>query len=704
MKVIYILLILIMCFATVVSAQNRLEVKDGRFYKDGKPFYPFGYVFGRTDEDMELNKKAGGNSLHTEYSFVDFYPDSSSLSKKGLESVKSIYETTNRHNITYFPLLTGHYIPGWFAQKMASNGAGGPVDVNGEPIGLWFQYSLHDPDFKSLLKTFWTDAATNFGADKNTGAYVLWNEPGYGLDATKYSIIDFKDYLKSKFNTIDNLNNVLGTKLNSFDEVYAPKAPDNNRKYWYEWVYYNQKSFADFFKEEAKIIKSIAPNALITNKNPVFAISGDGMQANNIPMQAEYQDFYGCDMYNGSVFRFRNTFEIARSLSRKSPVVTFETHQQRGLDEKDANLAISQLVAQIIGGCRGMMYFASGNEGDWGIFSDKANPPAVREKIINLGNQINANLDVFSAKIEDGNIAILYSNHSVIQYGTNHNRMERYDYQNKLEELYNMIRNRHYAVDFIADVHLKTYLKNYKVLVIPSYSILSDEELKEVANFHKNGGKIIAFSHSLEKTPYFENAPIPSFYGLKSRGVAPWNAGHIVLVDPIDELKEYMPIEITCQAPEIVDGLPMETNIPGYIVKTENKQTSLVASQDVFPSVICSNDGQVVYCAFESTNSEGLSLLLDGIITKVLKVEKEISVTNSNKIEATNVMTSISDATDKKVLMILNTGKNSGEYTFKLPSVIDAKGKNVINNKTVNIRNGAFRLKMKPAEYAFIKY
>ena len=699
MKFIVLLLLLIISLSAV-NADKRLIVQNERFYKDGKPFFPFGYVFGRTDEDMKRLKRAEANSVHTEFSFFDLYPESDKVSEKGIKEVQSIFDNAQNNDLIYFPLLTGHYIPGWFSEKMKDHET--PKDVNGNPVGLWFIYSIHDKDFKSLLRDYWTESAKNFGDNENVGGFVLWNEPGYGLDATSYSLSDFKVYLREKFITVNNLNETLKTTFNDFDDVVCPSGVEN-RAFWYEWVLFNQISFASFFEEEVKIIKDIAPNAYVTNKNPITIMSGDNGYMNNVPLHAKYQDFYGCDLYNGSVLKFRDAFDGARSLSRKSPVVTFEMHQQKGLSDSDPDLFISQIVAQIIGGARGIMYFHGGDEDGWGIWNEKTNPPEVRDRIFDLAKKINEYPQVFSAKRCDGDIAVLYSNHSLIQYGTNPERVGRYKYGNLIEELFSMIRNRHYAVDLISNDHLGEYLFNYKVLIIPSYSILNDEELKILEKFYRRGGKIMAFSHSLEKTPYFEDAPIPNFYGLGDRKTAPWNADHIVLVDAIEELRPFMKCEITCQEPEIVDMQPMEKSIPGYIVQTENKQTALVASQDVFPSVLQSNDGNFIYCAFLSTNSEGLGMLLDGLLSKRFGVEKEISVSDKYGAEACEILTSCCKDNDKNVLMILNGSKIGGEFVFELrDKSISQAYKDVIENKKILIKDGRFKLKLNAGQYAFL--
>lgn|GEM_PF-3122522 len=686
--------------AEQTTKTERMEIRDHQLVKGSKAFFPIGFVFGASNEEMEHAKTLGANSLHMEYSLQTLFPDSpDAVSPKGLEEMKGLHERVARHNLTLFPLLNGHYIPQWLRER-----AGGPpVDASGNKIGLWFEYSIHNPVFLGALARFWKTVAGEVGEDPNVGAFVNWNEPAYGLDMTADAVKAYQLNLVKQYANIDVLNKELGTRFESFDKVIPPSRPDDNRRFWYAWVTYNQQAFADFFANERRIIQSVAPDARVTSKHPVMALTGDALFCNDPVLQSAAEDFYGCDGYNGSIFHYRNIMEVTRSLNRQGPVITYETRQQKALGQPKPGVSALQLFAQILGGCRGMFYFCYGKEAAFGIESDSATPPDVRAAITKLFCSIRDNQDVYTAPRKQAEIAVLLSNPSTIHYGTVAEPSMRDEYTRRVNQTYDMLRNQHFAVDFISDRQFGDKLMSYKLLVIPSLSILSAENIKQVARFHANGGKIMAFARSLEKDEWFEPISTPAFLGLKSRGSSPWNRGQMRIVEVTPELFPAFHTEITVQSPEIVNALPMEQLIPGYIPKTRAETTALAANQDAYPSIIQSSDGQVIYCAFDSIYSEGLSNLLAGIVQKVLKIQCEISVV-SNQNEDPAIMTAINESGKVKVLLVANTSPNPGKWQCKLAVPFNGKLTNITGGKGITVKYGAFELKLAGYGYGVYRF
>lgn len=669
---------------------ERMEIRNHQLVKGSNGFFPIGFVFGASDEEMEHAKTLGANSLHMEYSLSTLFPDSPDMiSPKGLEEMKGLHDRAARHNLTLFPLLTGHYIPQWLRERAGDP----PVDATGNKIGLWFEYSIHNPVFLNALERFWKTVAGEVGEDPNVGAFVNWNEPGYGLDMTPDAVKAYQSYLVGHYPDITAMNKEFNTKFESFDKIIPPSKPDDNRQFWYAWVTYNQQAFADFFARERQIIQSIAPNAKVTSKHPVMALTGDALFCNDPVLQSAAQDFYGCDGYNGSIFHYRNIMEVARSLNKQGPVITFETRQQKGLGQSKPASSALQLFAQIIGGCRGMFYFCFGNEPSFGFETDSATPPDVRKAITKLFCSIRDNQAVYAAPRKQAEIAVLLSNPSTIHYGTVAEPSMRDEYTKRVNQTYDMLRNQHFAVDFISDRQFNDKLMSYKLLIIPSLSILSAQNISQVIKFHASGGKIVAFGKSLEKDEWFEPIPVPAFLGLKSRGPSPWNRGQMRIVEVVPELFSAYHTEITVQSPEIVDALPMEQLIPGYIPKTKIVTTALAANQDAYPSIIQSSDGQVVYCAFDSIYSEGLSNLLAGIVQKVLKINREISVISDGN-EDPAVLTAINESRNQKVLLIANNSPNPGKWKCKLEIPFNGKLMDITGDKSITVRNGIFELKL----------
>ena len=149
-------------------------------------------------------------------------------------------------------------------------------------MGDWFEFSIHDPVFLSLLSLFWTTVANAVGQDPNTGAFVMWNEPGYGLRFHFRGVERLPRRLQGRYQNIEKLNTDFKTSFASFAEVVPPANPDAGRAAWYQWEIFNQETFADFFAREARIFHAAAPLAKMSNKHPAVVIAGGANSCNDV--------------------------------------------------------------------------------------------------------------------------------------------------------------------------------------------------------------------------------------------------------------------------------------------------------------------------------------------------------------------------------------------------------------------------------------
>lgn len=684
-----------------IEGQAGMTTEDGRLYFNGKPFFPVGLVFGRTDADMQQAKTAGFNSIHQEYSIRDVLPEGpDTIDPAGVERIKALHETARRNGMVLFPLLTGHYIPGWLAKSAGP----APVDISGKPVGLWFRHSMHNPVFRNALETFWRTVAREVGDDPNAALFVNWNEPAYGLDATPDALRAYRDAMKEEYKTVETFNTAMGTAFAGFDAIVPPRTPDENRKFFYHWFRYNQKAFADFFGWERSVLQSETPEMKLSGKNPVSVLLGDALQVNSIPLQAATQDVYGCDAYNGSLLHYRDAMEAARSLSGGGPVISYETHAQKGLPAIRPDHAALQMFVQILGGCRGLFFFCNGTQPQFGFFSDQATPPPVREALSRLFRLVNENQSVFTLPRAKGEIAVLLSDAASLHTGCDPDPSKRDEYTRRVSQTYDLIRNQHFAVDLITERQLAEKLGNYKLLVIPSHSILTDAELKLLEEFLKKGGKILAFGKSFDRNEFYESRPVPALLGVKKRESAPWNRGQMRLVEVPEDLAGYFPTELIVQEPERVNPLPMEQAIPGYIPKSSlEAHIPLAANQDAYASIVMSNDGQVVYCAFDSLYSEGLSELLGGIIERRFGIPREMRVTRPGGAdEAIELLSAINRDREEVALLFANSGARPGSWEIAVPCIPDGEWRDLASGKPVAVKDGCFSLSLPAFGYAIL--
>ncbi|MFA5206275.1 MAG: cellulase family glycosylhydrolase [Lentisphaeria bacterium] len=671
--------------------------------RDGKPFFPLGFVFGADAASLKAARDLGMNSVHIDYSPAELFPASpDAVNPAELAKLRERHRVIAANGLTFFPLLTGHYLPNWLYQA-----AGGPPkDGNGKPVGLWFPLSLHDPVYLDLLHRYWQLIATEFGSDPNAYAFVSWNEPGYGLDATPAALRAFRAAMRRDYGTLDAFNQAMGTRFTAWDAIQPPRTPDENRAYWYPWVRFHQQSFADFFGAERRFFKTFAPEARLSGKHPVTVLTGDALYCNDVPLQAATQDLYGCDLYNGSITHFRDSMEAARSLSGGGPVISYETHPQAGLKPLHPGLASLQLMAQIIGGCRGIFYFDwDASNPEFGFNNDTATPPPVRAELTRLFQLVNSHQGAFASARPPAEIAVLVSNPATIHYGTGPDPAARDEYTRRLAQTYDLLRNQHFAVDFIADSQLDSRLAGYRLLVLPSLSILDPAGLAAVERFQKHGGKLLAFGDALARDERFAPIPPPAVLGLKSRAPAPWNRGMMRLVEAPSELAPWFRGELTVQKPEIVNPAPSDTRplLPGETVKVQVGAGPLVANQDAYPSVLVTADGAVVYCAFDSLYSDGLSRLVAGLLATQFNLHPELSVTRGGD-ETPEALTARTVGEDGTVYYwFANAGPNAAAWQCRLPDGYTGRLTDLVSKGQTIVAQGAFTLKLPAYGYAILR-
>ncbi len=685
----------------ITQEAGRAKSVDGRLYFRNRPFFPLGLVFGRTDAEMQKAKASGFNSIHQEYSLRDVLPEGPDrIDPAGVRRIRDLHETARRNGMVLFPLLTGHYIPGWLGKTAGP----APADINGAPVGLWFRHSLHHPAYRNALETFWRTVAREVGDDPNAALFVSWNEPAYGLDATPAALNAYRNAMKRQHGSIDAFNKAMGTQFAAFETIVPPAAPDENRKFFYCWFRYNQQAFADFFAWQRSILLAEAPEMKLSGKHPVTALLGDALQVNHIPLQAATQDIYGCDAYNGSLLHYRDAMEAARSLSGGGPVISYETHAQKGIPPVKPDHAALQMFVQILGGCRGIFFFCNGEQPQFGFYSDKATPPPVREKLEKLFRLIDANQTIFSLPRAKAQIAVLLSDTANLHYGSDPEPPRRDEYAKRVSQTYDLLRNQHFAVDFITESQLAGKLGDYRLLVVPSRSILTDAELKLLASYLKNGGKLLAFGKAFDRNEFFEPRGLPPLLGIDKREPAPWNRGQMRLVEVDPVLAEQFPTEIIVQEPERVNPLPMEQAIPGYIPESRlDAHRTLAANQDAYPSIVMSNDGRVVYCAFDSLYSTELSQLIGGIVERSLGIPREMRITRpGSPDEAVELLGAVNRRGDETALLFANSGARPGRWEIAVPGVPDGTWRELSSGEAVPVKEGRFSLSLPPYGYAVL--
>ena len=508
-------------------------------------------------------------------------------------------------------------------------------------------------------------------------AISMWNEPSYGgatnktgqfADYSQWSIDRYREYLAEKYATLQALRKALGQEYVSFEAVQPPRQPDQfGRAAWLDWMEFGQRTFADFFTWERGVIHAAAPGARLTNKkqnNPADLSAASS--GTNWHLMGQSEDIFGLDLYPGSVMGARDSFDLARSFANGKPAMVFETNAMPpNAAARTPDAVRGQLWAQIIGGARGMFIFSMDpGDPEHGLLNDNACAPEGRREYVRFTRNVAANQGPLASLTVPAKIVVLYSTTGVLQ------RPER-EVSADILCAYYLFRNSHYQTDFLPQERCTaTELARYKLLVLPSYSILKGPELRAVEGFLSAGGKVFCFASSLSTDEFLKPIPPPRWLDIQQRKSPPGGRSNqkILHVDP--SLEPFVASDVDIHGVELI-GDTAKGNAPvlqGAAIQTRTTGTVLATTSDGYPAILQSKRGDVIYCAFEPHNSEPLRALIEGVARLRLDISQEVRITRDDKTEAGLLVGLRQDHQNpnKRYLLVLNTLRQAITGTIEL--------------------------------------
>ena len=151
--------------------------------------------------------------------------------------------------------------------------------------------------FREWWRKFVPEVAERYKG-KAVLAYKPFNEFHYGFlfDYSEPTLRRYRSWLKSRYGSIEALNEAWGTNYRDFSEVEPPReVPTEEVANWIEWREFTTWTFSDFFAETRRLIKSVDEDALVGSNFWPFP---DPVSTGWNPWElARSQDFLAYDIY-----------------------------------------------------------------------------------------------------------------------------------------------------------------------------------------------------------------------------------------------------------------------------------------------------------------------------------------------------------------------------------------------------------------------
>ena len=467
----------------------------------GAAFYPEYMPYERTDEDIALMKKAGINVVRVgESTWGLWEPEDGRFEYAWMDRVIEKLHAAGIRVILGTPTYS---IPAWMYKKH-------PEMVVTRLGGEYLYYGLRqNTDLMNATYRFYCERVIRkilerYKDNPAVIGYQIDNETSSAGAANPDVQAGFKEYLKSKFGTVEKLNqvwglNYWGQRLNNWDEL-PPRDGIINPGWKLEWERYSQWETTDFLAWQAKIVNEYKrPEQFITQDfaGPPNAVVNELDIARNLDIVAA-NPYHGTqDDFDGETSSYEGDY--SRSLKHTNYLVTETNAEAIGWDSKeqfppyDGQLRLD-VYTHISSGANMVEYWHwhslhYGQETYWkGVLGHDLQPGRTYEEVSRTAHELQRiGPEIADLRIKN-QVAILYSRDSL--FGIEFMKFsDRANYSTVLHQMYNTLYHANVGVDFVFPE--STNFSDYKVIVVPPLYIASDALLARLADYVKKGGHLV---------------------------------------------------------------------------------------------------------------------------------------------------------------------------------------------------------------------
>lgn len=476
----------------------------------GAAYYHEYMPYERLDEDVKLMKDAGISVVRVgESTWSLFEPREGDFEFEWMDRIIDAFHAAGIQVILGTPTYS---VPAWLWHKhpeILLDYKGG-TEAN---YGIRQNMNITNPTYlfysERIIRKMMEHYASHpgiigFQVDNETEARGVNNYDFY---------VSFVNHLKKKYKTPENLNklwglNYWGMTIDSWEEV-PPRDGVTNTGYKLEWARFNRKAVADFLTWQSEIVAEYKRDDQF-----IMHCFMPSVQNINQVASAAKMDLMACNIYHGQQDDLTGN-EIAfagdffRSVKNNNYLVTETNAQTIGWTSKTQQPPypgqMRQNVYAHIGSGANMVEYWHwhslhyGQEIYWkGVLSHDLQPNRAYAEVSLTAHE----LQRFGKKLvnlkKKNQVAILFSHDSndALNFmpfngsGSNWSESANNAYRNQLvAQFHKVLYQNNIGVDFIFPEQAD--FSAYKLVIIPSLYVASDEVLTKISDYIKGGGHVV---------------------------------------------------------------------------------------------------------------------------------------------------------------------------------------------------------------------
>lgn len=472
----------------------------------GAAYYPEHRDENRWEHDLDKMQRAGVNCLRIgEFCWVLFEPSDGVYDFGWLERFNELAEKRGIRILLCPPLRT---VPAWLVEQDRSILI---EDKEGDRLefGSRYCFCINHPLILEKGRQLARVMCEKFAGDTNIAGWHLDNEHGDEPDChCPICTQKFKDWCKAKYGTTQKLNDAWGLVfwglcLNSFDQVMTPRKSKtfHSPGHDLDWRRFRSESTINAVRMQAEVVREYirAPQFITSNNQTFWNNRTDYYE------MAKELDVTGANYYPsyGEAMR-ESAMGLANCRCYKPGATEFQIHELRcGAHMIPGLPGITPLPGEveklamhsIANGARGLFYFRwracpFGCEQHHGTVTGfDGQELAIYPEVQKVGLWIKDNLEHLEEAKLTSEIALMFDfpTRWVMETGVFWNGPGDM-YMQQCKTLYAAISELGYNCDTI---NAEGDFSQYKVLVVPAVSAMSEEAAQRLCKFVEDGGTLV---------------------------------------------------------------------------------------------------------------------------------------------------------------------------------------------------------------------